>query len=191
MDKQPSQHTPASIARNIGIGVITPVLAATIIYFLGFNRNDNAEFKKKKAATIEAWNAFEQNKEVYSKVFKAASNVTDIEVTRKNVNYQIDATVDNMNSIKKDGNADQRLYSTIDLTVKQILDMKPLINKYFDDILAFSAQNVTETEGQAFINKIVPQFKADLDQIKQRDSIRLAVFYEGLNKDYGITHSGK
>lgn len=191
MDNQPSQHTPASIARNIGIGVITPVLAATIIYFLGFNRNDNAEFKKKKAATIEAWNAFEQNKEIFSTVFKQMDSTADIEVTRKKINYQMDVAIANMENVKKETNADQRLLSSIDLTIQQIKDLKPVFNKFLDDMLAFTATNPTEAEGKAFLDSIAPILIEGAKQIKQRDSLRMAVFYEGLNKDYGVTHSRK
>lgn len=188
MEKQPSQHTPASIARNIGIGVITPVLAATIIYFLGFNRNDDAEFKKKKTATIEAWNSYEQNKEIFSKVFKQMDSAADIEVTRKKINYQMDAAVANLENVKKESNADLRVFSSVDLTIQQIKELKPLLNKYLDDILAYAATNPSETEGLAFVDSIAPILKQEAIQLKQRDSIRMATYYEGLNKDYGITY---
>jgi len=189
MEKQPSPHTPASIARNISIGVITPVLAATIIYFLGFNRNDNADFKKKKDASVRTWAALEQNKDIFSAVMQRMDTATDIEATRKGINHEIDVTVDNMDNIKKEPNADQRVYSSIDIATTQMKDIKLLMNKFLDDMAAFAAKNPTEDEGKAFVTELAVGFRKDMARVKQRDSIRLAVFYEGLNKEYGITHS--
>jgi len=187
MEKQPTQHTPASIARNIGIGVVTPVLAATIIYFLGFNRSSDTDFKKKKEATEKTWAAYVQNKEIFSSVFDQMNKTTDIEATRKNINHEIDVTVANMENIKKEPGADQRVYSTIDITTSQMQDVRSVTNKFLDDMSTFQVTNPTEAEGRAFIEGRAIAFKKDVSDIRQRDSIRLATFYEGLNKDYSVT----
>ena len=187
MEKQPTTHTAASIARNIGIGVVTPVLAATVIYFLGFNRNDTVEFKKKKEATVKTWNGYMQNQEIFSAVFKQMDKSADIETTRKTTNHEIDVTVDNLENVKKEGNADQKVYSTIDIFVKQMKELKELFNKYFDDILTFAATNPTEEEGQVFIKKLGGDLKVNADMLKYRDTIRLYKFYEDLKKEYEVT----
>ncbi len=189
MEKQPSQHTPASIARNIGIGVITPVLAATIIYFFGFNRNDTTEFKKKKDATVRTWSAFVQNKSIFSTVFKQMndSTITDIEVMRSRVNHEIDITLDNMENIKKEPNADQRVYSTIDITMQQIKEIKPIMNKFIDDMIAYSATNPSDDALKTFAVQKQEDIVAQMIDLRQRDSVRLSVFYDGLNKDYDVT----
>lgn len=186
MDKQPAPHSVSSIARNIGIGVVTPVLAATIIYFLGFNKGDNTEFKKKKEATISTWAVFVQNKAIFSSVFDQMNKSGDIEKTRASTNHEIDVTLLNMENLKKEANADQRVYSTIDITIQQMKELKPMFNKFFDDILTYAATNPTEEEGQIFIQKLGSDFKKEVDELKNRDSIRLNTFYEGLNKDYNI-----
>lgn len=187
MEKQPAKNAVSSIAKNIGIGVVTPVLAATIIYFLGFNKNDDADFKKKKEATVQTWNVFVQNKGIFSTVMKQLASSDDLEVTRKNINHEIDVTIDNMENIKKEPNADQRVYSTIDITAQQIREIKPLMNKFLDDILAYAAKDPTEEEGKAFILQLGEGLKTEMAGLRQRDSIRLAVFYDGLNKDYKVT----
>lgn len=186
MDKQPAPHSASSIARNIGIGVVTPVLAATIIYFLGFNKGDNTEFKKKKEAIISTWAVFVQNKAIFSSVFDQMNKSGDIEKTRASANHEIDVTLLNMENLKKEANADQRVYSTIDITIQQMKELKPMFNKFFDDILTYAATNPTEEEGQIFIQKLGSDFKKEVDELKSRDSIRLNTFYEGLNKDYNI-----
>jgi ribosome-associated translation inhibitor RaiA len=190
MEKQPSPHTPASIARNIGIGVITPVLAATIIYFLGINKSDSSDFKKKKEATIKTWSAYIQNKGVLTTVFKQMKNVDstmEIETMRSNVYHEIDITVDNMENIKKEPNADQRVYSTIDIVEQQIKEMKPMMGKMIDDMIAFSATEPTPEGLEIFGKQLTEDIAKKMLGLVQRDSIRLATFYEGLNKDYNIT----
>jgi hypothetical protein len=189
MEKQPVTSSAKTIAKNIGIGVVTPVLAATIIYFLGFNKNDDADFKKKKEATVQTWNVFIQNKGIFSTVMKQLASSNDLEVTRKNINHEIDVTIENMENIKKEPNADQRVYSTIDITAQQIKEIKPLMNKFLDDILAYAAKDPTEEEGKAYILQLGEGLKAEMAGLRQRDSIRLAVFYDGLNKDYNVTLS--
>ncbi|MGF2414158.1 MAG: hypothetical protein ACQUYJ_17635, partial [Ferruginibacter sp.] len=168
---------------------VTPVLAATIIYFLGFNKNDDADFKKKKEATVQTWNVFIQNKGIFSTVMKQLASSNDLEVTRKNINHEIDVTIENMENIKKEPNADQRVYSTIDITAQQIKEIKPLMNKFLDDILAYAAKDPTEEEGKAYILQLGEGLKTEMAGLRQRDSIRLAVFYDGLNKDYNVTLS--
>lgn len=184
--KQSSGH---SMVKNIAMGVVTPVLAATIIYFLGFNNKDESkvEFKKRKEATEKAWAAYIQNRGIFSTVMKDLGKSGDIEVTRSNINHEIDVTVGNLENIKKEPNADQRVYSSVDIVIQQMKDMKPIMNKFLDDINAYIATNPTEEQGQAFILDLGEGLKQQMGQLRQRDSLRLATFYEGLNKDYKTT----
>lgn len=188
MENKPAKQSSGnSMVKNIAMGVITPVLAATIIYFLGFNKGDDkAEFKKKKEATEKAWSAYLQNRSIFSTVMKDLGKSGDIEVTRSNINHEIDATVSNMENIKKEPNADQRVYSSVDIIIQQMKDMKGIMNKFLDDMTAYIATNPTEEEGMIFIKNKEIDLKDQMVQLAQRDSLRLAVFYEGLNKDYKI-----
>ncbi|GAB2815517.1 hypothetical protein [Ferruginibacter profundus] len=190
MEKQPSPHSAASIARNIGIGVVTPVLAATIIYFLGFNKNEGSDFKKKKEATIKTWTAYVQNRGILSTVFKQFEHVDssmEIETLRNNIYHEIDITIDNMENIKKEPNADQRVYSTIDIVEQQIKEMKPIMGKMIDDMISFSATEQTPESVEIFQQQQMEDVAKKMRGLMQRDSIRLATFYEGLNKDYNVT----
>ena len=190
MENKPvKQASGGNTIKKIAIDVVTPVLAATIIYFLGFNTNDDgkAAFKRKKAATEKAWTLFVENKGIFSAVMKELGGSTDIELTRSNINHEIDVTVTNLESIKKDGDADQRVYSSVELTAQQIKDVKPLLNKFLDDMTAFAAGNPTEEQGMAYIKNLGEDLKEKMILLKARDSLRLNTFYKGLNKDYGVT----
>lgn len=189
MENKPAkQSSGGTLARSIAIGVITPVLAATIIYFLGFNNKDDgkAEFKRKKEATEKAWSAYLENRGIFSAVMKELGRSGDIEISRKNINHEIDITVNNLETIKKEPNADQRVYSSVDIVIQQMKDMKPIMNKFLDDINNYAATNPTEAEGNAFVLGLGEDLNRQMVQLRQRDSLRLAVFYEGLNKDYKI-----
>jgi hypothetical protein len=191
MEEKPVKHSSgsSSMVKNVVVGVLTPVLAATIIYFLGFNNRDDgkAGFKKKKEATEKAWSAYIQNRGIFSTVMKDLGKSGDIEVTRNNINHEIDVTVDNMENIKKEPDADQRVYSSVDIIMQQMKEMKGIMNKFLDDMTAFEATNPSEEEGMKFIKGRANDLKLQMVQLAQRDSLRLAVFYDGLNKDYKTT----
>ncbi len=188
-DAKPAKRSPDnSLLKSIAVGVITPVLAATIIYFLGFNKGDDkADYKKRKEATEKAWNVYLQNKEIFSTVMKKLGGSEDIEGVRSNVNHEIETTISNLNNIKAEPNADQRVYSSIEITIQQMKDMKLLMNKFLDDMTALVAANPSEDEGMAYVQKLGDELKIKMGQLSQRDSMRLATYYDGLNKDYKIT----
>jgi len=189
MEKQPSPHSPTTVIRNIAIGVITSVLAATVIYFLGYNRNDKQDFNKKKEATIKVWDAYQENMRVTSALFDkldAVKNDTDIVGRRNAITHEIETALSAMENVKREPGADTRVYSTIDIKVQMFKDGLAVINKYFDDVYAFAATNPTEAEGQAYLARVEPEIRKQGAVIKQRDSLRLATYYDGLNKDYDI-----
>ena len=196
MDKQPSPHSVSSVARNISIGVITSVLAATVIYFLGYNKDEKAEFKKKKDATIKVWNAYRENLDITGALFYKLQTAikagdTNIVETRTAINHELEASLSAMENIKKEPNADTRVYSTIDIKVQQGKELLALTNRFFDDVSAFIATNPTDAEGQAYVNRVDPEFIRQKAAITQRDSARLAVYYEGLNKEYEMVFPKK
>jgi hypothetical protein len=55
-------------------------------------------------------------------------------------------------------------------------------------MLSFIDTNPTEIQGRAFVDSTAPIVTEEAKQIKQRDSIRMATYYEGLHKDYGVTY---
>lgn len=190
MEKKAGSGTSSSagtVIRNITIGVITPVLAAALIYFLDINKDKKADFTRKKEATEKTWAAYIQNKNIFSAVMKKLGGSEDIEATRSSINHEIDVTIANMENIKKEPDADQRVYSTIDIATQQMKEMKPIINQFMDDMTAYASSNPSEEEGQAFVAQKAQVFQAKVFNLRDRDSLRLNAFYEGLNKDYKTT----
>ncbi|HAO46120.1 MAG TPA: hypothetical protein PLZ45_15290 [Ferruginibacter sp.] len=186
--KPAKQSSGNSMLKNILMGVVTPVLAATIIYFLGFNNKDESkvEFLRKKEATEKTWIAYIQARGIFSAVMKKLGESGDIEITRNNINHEIETSIGNLENIKKEPNADQRVYSSVDIMIQQMKDLKPLMNKFLDDMSAYAATNPPEEEGFKFVQERGLELKSQVTHLRQRDSLRLAVYYDGMNKDYKI-----
>ncbi len=97
--EQKKESNTAHIIKNIVIGVVTSVVAALIIYFI---QNPNrADFAKKKKATLSAWNSYLKNNETYLTIIKKYSDAKDIATAKRNVNHEMEATLLNMENIKK------------------------------------------------------------------------------------------
>jgi hypothetical protein len=188
MDKQASPHSASVVIRNITIGVITSVLAATVIYFLGYNKDEKADFKKRKEATIKVWEAYQENTRLTSEMFDKMSRLTDDEILGRSgdAKHEMDVAIGNFDNIKKEPNADIRVYSTIDIRTQQFKEVQPILMKFYENAASYRATKPTKEELDAFMMNAVVQMKNDLYAIRQRDSVRLATYYEGLNKDYDI-----
>jgi hypothetical protein len=128
-----------------------------------------------------------QNKSIFTSILKQLGNSDDIDVMRNTINHELDITVGNMENIKKETNADQRVYSAIDVVVQQVKDIKPLMNKFLDDFITYANTNPAEEEEKIFALKLGEDLKIQMAGLRQRDSLRLTTFYEGLNKDYDVT----
>lgn len=187
MEKTSTGTSAGTIVKNITIGVLTPVIAAALIYYFGFDKTKNDDFEKKKAATVKAWTAFVQNKGIFSRAMKQLGAATDLDALRNNINHEIDVTMGNMENIKKENDADQRVFSTIDVTVAQIREMKPIMNKFLDDVNSFIATNPTEEDAGNYMLQAQEKLATQLSGLRSRDSIRLKTFYDGLNEEYKIT----
>jgi hypothetical protein len=156
---------------------------------LGYNKDEKAEFKKKKEATIKVWGAYQENMRITSALFDKLAAIKDddnIEGRMNEVNHEMETALSDMENAKRETNADTRVYSTIDIKVQQFKEGQQLLNKYFNDMLAFKATNPTIDQGIAYLNSVAPEIIKQGAAIKQRDSARLAIYYEGLNKEYDI-----
>ena len=171
--------------KNATIGVITTVIGAIIIYFLIGNPK-KAEFAKKKDATQKAWTSFKENKTVFSTVMKQIDSALDMDAGRKTLNHQIDIAINNLENIKKESDADQRVFSTVDITIEQIKEMKPIFNTYFDNRIAYIEKNPDATEDAPYLVEIQQKLINEMRNLGTRDTLRLSTFYRGLVKDYDI-----
>lgn len=183
-----NSSTTAHIAKNITIGVISSVLAAALIYFF-LNNPVKEERKKKKDATVRAWKSYQQNRKIFSDVMAKMKHTDDIERSKSNITHEIDATINNMLNIKNEPNIDQRILSSIDITVGQMKDIKPILLKFYDDMATYvtTNQNLTEDKFLKYMMEdAAPKLRNQMIDLKQRDSLRLATIETDLKKEYNL-----
>ncbi|MBL0146465.1 MAG: hypothetical protein IPP48_12700 [Chitinophagaceae bacterium] len=117
---------------------------------------------------------------------KQIDSALDMEAGRKTLNHQIDIAINNLENIKKESDADQRVFSTVDITIEQIKEMKPIFNTYFDNRIAYIEKNPDATEDAPYLVEIQQKLINEMRNLGTRDTLRLSTFYRGLVKDYDI-----
>ncbi|MBP6431182.1 MAG: hypothetical protein KA319_05400 [Ferruginibacter sp.] len=183
-----NSSTTAHIAKNITIGVISSVLAAALIYFF-LNNPVKEERKKKKEATVRAWKSYQQNRKIFSDVMTNMKHNDDIERSKSNISHEIDATITNMLNIKNESNIDQRLLSSIDITVDQMKEIKSVLLKYYDDMVLYIENNPNLSETQVvkyILEDAAPKLQNQMIDLKQRDSLRLTTIKTDLVNEYNL-----
>ncbi len=180
-----SSSTPSHIIKNITIGVITSVLAALLIYYT-IGNPAKAEFSKKKAATKKAWTSYKENRAVFVEALKTMDTAMDDNRAKKLLHHYLDISIDNMENIKKETDADQRIFSTIDITVAQVKEMKPLFDNYFTERENFIRNNPDVFIDNPTLVKLEKKMLEDMAILQTRDTLRLNTFRNGLIKDYGV-----
>jgi hypothetical protein len=179
--------TGGNVFKNIIVGVVTTVLGAAAVYFLGFHESKNEDFEKRKEATETAWNSYHKNMDIFSRVLKKMDDgSSDIEKRRTDINHEMDATILSLNNIKKDENIDARINTIIDLKIPEMNDFKTIVNDYFTKMQEFAATNPTQEEGMKFIGTLGGKFIADVKSLRNRDSTRFAEYYTELQKEYKL-----
>ena len=136
----PTTPSTGNHLKNVIIGVITTVISATVIYFLGFHSPESDEFKKSKQATIDGWNSLQ----LYENQFKekATSMVcsgNDFSTTAMINEYE--KIIKNINNIQKEQNVDNRLLSLVDRRVSTLEDKKAATADYYRQYDSISADD--------------------------------------------------
>ena len=176
-----------NVFKNIAVGVITTVIGAAAIYFLGFHESGNESKKERKEATETGWKTYRENLKIYSDVLNSLNkNSEDISKRKQEISHEIESTVSSLQNILTDTKIDTRLKNLIELRIPQLTDGKRIVESYFDSLMVFSASNPTDEEGYAFLNRIVPRLKTEMNEAKKRDSLRIRRYTDELKKEYDL-----
>jgi hypothetical protein len=169
----PLPSTTGNHLKNVIIGVITTVISATVIYFLGFQRNNDLGVAKQ--ATIDAWNSLQ----LYENEFKekAISMVcSGNDFSTKAMITEYEKIIKNINNIQKEEHVDNRLLSLIDRRVSTLEDKKNATEDYYKQYDSIGAddsdprniklysnflERIKELDGQdtSFINSVNADLK--------------------------------
>lgn len=193
VEKKTEKTSPHLITlKNIIIGVITTVLGATAIYFLGLQQGPS-EAKKRKDATVKVWNEYlavrKNTNEVLESMNREKSG--DLDKVRSNLNHEIDFINQNMEKLSKMPDIDINMIRILDVRIAQMNDYKKAYSNFVDEMIAYDRLGPTEEQGQAFLKERAPSFIKEAKNIFTRDSIHLNSYYAILEKEYKIDMSEK
>lgn len=131
MSGEATPHTTGHPFKNVIIGVITTVISATVIYFLGFHNPGKEDYQKNKQATVDAWNSLM----FYEDEFKAtgtrmvcSGSETGFANTLLN---EYEKIIKNISNIEKEEKVDNRLVSLVDRRLSTLRDKKEATAVYF------------------------------------------------------------
>lgn len=193
VEKKSEKTSPHLLTiKNIVIGVVTTVLGATSIYFLGLQQGPS-EAKKRKDATVKVWKEYLAVRKTTNDVFESMNREksADLNMVRSNLNHEIEIINQNMEKLSKIPDIDINLVRIIDVRIAQMNDYKKAYSVFVDEMINFANQNPTEEEGRAFLNERSPSFIKEAKNILKRDSLRLNTYYTVLEKEYKIDMSEK
>lgn len=168
--------------KNIVIGVVTTVLASSIVYFLGFQgkQADKEELKVKKEATIDAWNSLM----FYEKQFRETGiRMTcnyDTTSTSADVIKEYDKIIKNINNIEKAEHVDNRLLSLIDRRIATLTDKRKATEDYLTEIEKLGPVSEEDPNSLSLYNNLISKISV----IDTRDTAFISGISAELNKKY-------
>ncbi|MBL7742231.1 MAG: hypothetical protein JNN00_02045 [Chitinophagaceae bacterium] len=200
-------NTTSTVLNKIIIPVVTTVLGATAIYFLGFNkksgRSDMEKMLITKEATIKAWKSFvtTQNigyknmkslsEEYYEKLGEAAKEkglkgtvpvFTDF---KDDLFKEMKKTTNDINEILKNEDIDEGFVSMLNRTLENGKDEEKKVIAFFDDITSLARSDIDEQEKAARWEKLAGKFSDMEERASARAANEAEEIAKTLSERYG------
>jgi len=178
----PGSSGGSNTVKNIIIGVITTVLASSIVYFLGFQGNhaEKEQVKIRKEATMEAWKSLM----FYTKQFAdAGARMVCLGDTAEMTNSLIneyDKIIKNISNIEKMDHVDNRLMSLVDRRISTLTDKRKATLNFYDELDAL--RNVPEDDPA--VTGLYQNFLSQISSLEAQDTAFIRGVKEELNKKY-------
>ncbi|MBS1620523.1 MAG: hypothetical protein JST10_16925 [Bacteroidetes bacterium] len=182
----PLRSSGSTALKNIVIGVITTVLASSIVYFLGFQNKqaDKDEIQKKKEATMDAWNSLM----FYEKQFRETGTrmvcLDDTSEMSDRILIEYDKIIKNISNIEKVANVDNRLVSLIDRRIATLTDKRKATADYNNTILSTDISEDTAAAIALYNN-----FISKMNAFEYRDTAFINGVSNELTKKYNTKFS--
>jgi hypothetical protein len=175
------------MGKKIIIGAVSTIIAALVIYFVVERGGGDRERKK---ATLNAWNSYEQNKDIFQKVMtdlgtSLQQGGQELSQAKANAARDIDITIENMQNIKTEEKVDNRMLSLVDVKITQLKDLKTIMMNTIQSLEGVMQSTVTEQEAEQYVMSVFQETKSKLEGIKERDRVRIKSFRDELCKEYG------
>jgi len=124
--------------KNIIIAILTTVTAYIIVHFLFDKKPGKEEFKKRKNATLGAWNSLmDYKKMMFEQMITLACLSPDINETKKEFLREMDDIKSDISNIKKELNVDNKMLTLVDYSIRDLDGLKDIYSWYLDSAAIF------------------------------------------------------
>jgi hypothetical protein len=171
--------------KSIIIGVITTVLGAAAVYFLGFH--DKKE-NPKKEATQNAMKSIIQYEQILEKSIMGLACNSDNEYAQQAFLKEIEQLKGNMMNIKSEKDVDNRVFSLIDRRVTSLNELTEASEEMFSGMASLRRDSST-LEEEEFVGRNIALQKTYNDrtvQIAEEERILKTDIIAALKKEYDL-----
>lgn len=171
--------------KSIIIGVITTVLGAAAVYFLGFH--DKKE-NPKKEATENAMKSIIQYEQILEKSIMGLACNSDNEYAQQAFLKEIEQLKGNMTNIKSEKDVDNRVFSLIDRRVTSLNELTEASEEMFNGMASLRGDSSTLTEDEFVARSLALQKKYNdrTVQIAEEEKILKTDIIAALKKEYEL-----
>jgi hypothetical protein len=170
--------------KNVIIGILTTVVAYSIVFLLGLGKHDSSgDSKPKKEATMNAFKSINDYVNYAGQKFKTIACFSCNEQDMKNeMLRELEHDCGSLRNLKEDVNIDEKMKSLIDRIIDQFNDLKPVYTIFYDS-LSYIKQ-LPDSEQIFIINRIQQNLFKQKDFIQTRDTGDVNNYLRDINKKY-------
>ena len=184
--------------RNIITGIITTVVGATVVYFLGFHNkgggSSTPDYLVVKDATINSWRSYVSAENVFFgnwNVYAANYTNTGFERYKQNTLGELDRFKSDMKKILQTKNLDPSFISLLERRLQAKQDWENEYRKHLDNYEMLDKSTTDPNEKNTKLNAEVQRFTNKTKDIDQRFANEIGELCNTLTSKYSYTFSWK
>lgn len=172
--------------KNVIIGILTTVVAYSIVFLLGLGKHDSSgDTKPQKEATINAFKSINDYVNYAGQKFKTIACYSCDEQGMKNeMLRELEHDCSSLRNLKEDINIDEKMKSVIDRIIDQFNDKKPMYTTYFDSLIY--AKQQPQSDQIAIALRLQQTLFKQKDFVQTRDTSDINNYIRDINKKYKI-----
>ena len=194
----PSNTSNKVMFRNIITGIITTVVGATVVYFLGFHNKGGGssppDYLVVKESTINSWKSYISAENVFFgnwNVYAANYTNTGFERYKQNTLGELDRFKSDMKKILQTKDLDPSFISLLERRLQAKQDWENEYRKHLDNYEMLDKSTTDPNEKNTKLNAEVQRFTNKTKDIDQRFANEIGELCNTLTSKYSYTFSWK
>ncbi|MEI9944443.1 MAG: hypothetical protein WDN26_09530 [Chitinophagaceae bacterium] len=199
---EPVKHV-STVLNKILIPVITTVLGATAIYFLGFNKKSSASEAEVEKATVNAWRSFVSSSNINYKLTGSISTEYEEKIKTTVEEKGIEAIgpvvkefknelfresnklkVDIENILKRSDDIDEGFVSMLKRTLANLNDQEEKTEEFLSRFVSLAKADIDQQEKSKKLEKEIEKFMAMAEHLEERSATEAEDIADVLSKKY-------